>query len=351
MIDEQGKEEPLLFGGKYPKEKPVQVMMVQDEPETDDGISCDSDKPEAPPVQTLETEFIPAPPIAALDPLWEQLRKTRDPLLPFLTVEEMDALRGIVVSNLSAFAKDKYDLGCTQMIEHKVDLVQGAKPHKETLRRLNSEKQRQADQQVQALLELGVIEPAQSPLASGIAMAKKKDPNTLRMCIDFRMLNEQTIGDAYPLPRIDDTVTGLGSARIFTSIDISKALWQLILRAADRYKTACATKTGLYQWTRMPFGLCNATATFQRLMNTILGDIKQEYGDVVLCHVDDILIVSITVEQHLRRLDEVFRKLGAASLKCEPSKCSFMKTKISFLGRSIGEYEVKPHPEMYKTLM
>ncbi len=125
--------------------------MIQDEPETDDGMSCDSDEPEAPPVQPLETEFIPSPPIAALDPLWEQLRKTRDlppldHLLSFLTVEEMDALRGIVVSNLSVFAKDKYDLGCTQLIEHKIDLVQGAKPHKETLRRLNPEKQRQADE-------------------------------------------------------------------------------------------------------------------------------------------------------------------------------------------------------------
>ncbi len=108
----------------------------------------------------------------------------------------MNQLRGIIVHNLLAFASDKYVLGCTHLIEHKIDLVEGAKPHKETLRRLNPEKQRQADEQVQALLELGVIEPEQSPWASGIVMAKKKEPGVLRMCIDFRMLNEQTVSDA-----------------------------------------------------------------------------------------------------------------------------------------------------------
>ncbi len=170
------------------------------------------------------------------------------------------------------------------------------------------------------------------------------------MCIDFRMLNEQTVGDAYPLPRIDDTVTSLGSARVFTSIDISNAFWQIITRKADRYKTAFATKKGLYQWTCMPFGLCNATATFQRLMNMVLRDIKQEYGNVVLCYVDDILIATTTVEQHLEKLDQVFQCLAAAGLKCKPAKCSFMKGKINFLGRVIGEGEVRPDPEMYKTL-
>ena len=273
-----------------------------------------------------------------------------DHLLQFLTMEEMNQFRGIIVHNLLAFVSDKYDLGCTHLIEHKTDLVEGAKPHKETLRRLNPEKQRQADEQVQALLELGVIEPAQSPWASGIVMAKKKEPGVLRMCIDFRMLNELTVGDAYPLPRIDDTVTGLGSARVFTSIDISNAFWQIITRKADGYKTAFATKKGLYQWTRMPFGLCNATATFQRLMNMVLRDIKQEYGNVVLCYVDDILIATTTVEQHLEKLDQVFQCLAAAGLKCKPAKCSFMKGKINLLGRVIGEGEVRPDHQMYKAL-
>ncbi len=129
-------------------------------------------------------------------------------------------------------------------------------------------------------------------------MVKKKD-DTFRMCIDFRMLNDNTVGDAFPLPRIDDTINSLGSARYFTTIDLGSAFWQIILREADRYKTAFATKTGLYQWTRMPFGLCNATATFQRLMNRVLEGVPQSYGNVVLCYVDDILIATTTIEQHI----------------------------------------------------
>ncbi len=188
------------------------------------------------------TEFYPSPSLPLDDPTWEHLLRTRDVppthlqdhLLQYRTVEETNQLRGIIYHNLLAFASDKYDFGCTHLIEHRIDLVEGAKSHKETLRRINPEKQRQADEQVQALLELGVIEPAQSTWASGIVMAKKKEPGVLRMCIDFRILNEQTVGDAYPLPTIHDTVTSLRSARVFTSIDISNAFWQIITRKVDR---------------------------------------------------------------------------------------------------------------------
>ncbi len=181
----------------------------------------------------------------------------------------MSQVRGLILANNEAFARNKYDIGCTTILQHTIDLIEESKAHKEPLRRLNPAKQQAADEQVAALLELGVTEPSHSPWASGIVMVKKKD-DSFRMCIDFRMLNDNTVGDAFPLPRIDDTINSLGSARYFTTIDLGSAFWQIILRVADRYKTAFATKTGLYQWTRMPFSLCNATATFQRLMNKVL---------------------------------------------------------------------------------
>ncbi len=182
MIAEDGSGKPFPLRSNRPKKEISgevrEVMMTEEAPETDDGMSYDSDEPEAPPAQRFLTDFLSSPSLPMDDPTWEHLLRTRDMpptdhFLQFLTVEEKNQLRGIIVHNLLAFASDKCDLGCTHLIEHKIDLVEGAKPHKETLRRLNPEKQRQADEQVQALLELGVIEPAQSPWASGIVMAKK----------------------------------------------------------------------------------------------------------------------------------------------------------------------------------
>ncbi len=235
-------------------------------------------------------------------------------------------------------------------MEHSIELVEGAEPHKEVLRRLNPEKQRRADEQKADLLHQPVIEPARSPWGSGIVVAKKKDPKVLRMCIDFRNLNAVTVKDAYPLPRIDDAITSLGAARFFHTLDFGSAFWQIVMKYSDRPKTAFATKGGLYQWTRMPFGLCNATASFQRLMNIIVRDIPQEPGNLVLCYVDDILIATTTVEQHLEKLDQVFKRIADAGLKCKPSKCNLLHTKATFLGRIIGEGQVKPNPEMYMTL-
>ncbi len=172
----------------------------------------------------------------------------------------------------------------------------------------------------------------------------------LRLCIDFRELNNQTILDSFPLPRIDDTVTRLGPATYFTTIDVWNAFWQVGLLEADRPKTAFATREGLFQWTRMPFDLCNATATFHRLMTKVLQGIPQKEGDVVLCYVDDILIATTTIEQHLVKLNQVLQRLTQAGLKCKSTKCDLLKREVTFLGRVIGGGRITPDPSMYSTL-
>ncbi len=159
MIAEDGIQKPFpLRNNRFKKGtigKVLEVLMTEELAETDDGMSFDSDDSEAPPAQRcllsiqLVTEFLSSPSLLMDDPVWDHLLNTRDMppndhLLQFLTVEEMSQLRGIIVHNLLAFARDKYDLGCTHLIEHKIEPVEGAKPHKETLRKLNPEKQRQA---------------------------------------------------------------------------------------------------------------------------------------------------------------------------------------------------------------
>ena len=153
-------------------------------------------------------------------------------------------------------------MGCTDLTQHEIEMVEGAVPHKEPSRRLSPEKQRQAREQVDEYLEKGVIEPSKSPWGSGIVTVTKKGTAELRMCVNFRNLNACAVKDAYPLPRIDDSITNLGDARYFTVLDICRAFWQVRMRDADKHKTAFSTPRGLFQWTRMSFGLCSATATF-----------------------------------------------------------------------------------------
>ena len=115
-----------------------------------------------------------------------------------------------------------------------------------------------------------------------------------------------TIKDEYPIPRIDESFSKLGDAKFFTTLDLSSAFWQVPLRKKDREKTGFACELGLYQWKRMTFGLCNATATLQKLMAQALTRVTKKYGNFMMCYVDDVVIATPTLEDHIDGLDEVF---------------------------------------------
>ena len=148
-----------------------------------------------------------------------------------------------------------------------------------------------------------MIETSKSPWACGIVMAKKKGDQLMFFC-DSRYLNSVTVKDAYPIPRIDESLSKLGDAKFFTTLDLGSAFWQVPLRKQDRDKTGFACELGLFQWKRMPFGLCNATATFQRLMAHALIGVTKKYGDLLMCYVDDVVIATPTMQDHIERLDE-----------------------------------------------
>ena len=160
-----------------------------------------------------------------------------------------------------------------------------------------------------------------------------------------------TIKDAYPIPRIGESLSKLGDAKIFTTLDLSSAFWQVSLRKQDREKAGFACELGLFQWKRMLFGFGNATATFQRLMAQALTNAIKKYGNLITCYVDDVVIATPTLEDHIARLDEVFTCMKKAGLKCKPSKCEILRDSIKYLGRLVNKHGVRPDPEAVEAVL
>ncbi|GFU65968.1 hypothetical protein TNCV_3240141 [Trichonephila clavipes] len=175
------------------------------------------------------------------------------------------------------------------------------------------------------MLDEGIVQPSESPWSSPVVLVrKKKKDGSWRFCVDYRKLNSVTKKDVYPLPRIDDTLDCLKGAMFFSSMDLRSGYWQIEIDEADREKTAFITPEGLYEFKVMPFGLCNAPATFERMMDNLLRHFK---WTMCLCYLDDIIVFSETFEDHLIRLRLVLKCLQEAGLKLNSKKCLLLPKK------------------------
>ena len=170
-------------------------------------------------------------------------------------------------------------------------------------------------------------------------LVRKKDGST-RFCVDFRKVNSITRKDAYPLPRVDDTLEALAGSQWFTTLDLISGYWQVEMDPKDREKTALCTTEGLFEFRVMPFGLCNAPATFQRLMDTALaGEWKRS-----VVYLNDIIIPGKTFKEHLFNLSNVFERLRKAGLKLQPAKCAFCRNQVAFLGHVLSSKGIATDP-------
>ena len=184
-----------------------------------------------------------------------------------------------------------------------------------------------------------MIQASSSPWASPIVLVRKNDGST-RFCVDFRKVNSLTRKDAYPLPRVDDTLDALEGSQWFTTLDLISGYWQVEVDPADREKTAFCTTEGLFEFRVLPFGLCNDPATFQRLMDTALaGEWKRN-----VVYLDNIIIPGRTFKEHLANVSIVFERLRKAGLKLQPSKCTFCRKRATFLGHILSADGVSTDP-------
>jgi Reverse transcriptase (RNA-dependent DNA polymerase) len=178
---------------------------------------------------------------------------------------------------------------------------------------------------------MDVIEPSTSEWSAPIVLIPKPD-GTLRFCIDYRKLNALTVRDCYPLPRMDDCLDSLGEATIFSTLDANSGYWQLDVADEDKDKTTFTSHRGTYRFKRMPFGLINAPATFQRAMDVLLSRVLWQTAIVYL---DDIIVFSRTPEKHLRDLDVVLTLLEEAGVSLNLRKCAFFRSRVDYLGHVV----------------
>ncbi len=196
------------------------------------------------------------------------------------------------------------------------------------------------------MLAYNIIRPSMSPYSAPVVLVKKKT-GELRFCVDYRKLNAATIRDMYPIPRIEDIFDNFFGARYFTTLDLFSGYWQIKMASADVEKTAFTCEAGHFEFLRLPFGLCNAPASFQRLMNFVL---KPAEG-YALVYLDDIIIYSHDFEDHRKHLRHVCHLLREAGLKIKPGKCEFVKQRIIYLGHIVSPKGISPNPKKIEDVL
>ena len=244
----------------------------------------------------------------------------------------------LLTSYAHIFAYKPGDIGRTDVLSHRIET--NGNPIRQAVRRVPLPQRDEIKKLLTEMQEKKIIAPSKSPWASPIVLVPKKD-GSLRFCVDYRKVNEITHKDAYPIPRIDDTLDTLAGSKCFSTLDLKSGYWQVEVDPQHREKTAFCTHEGLFQFNVMPFGLCNAPATFQRLMDMVLSGLQ--WSSCVV-YIDDIIVVGRTFDEHLCNLKQVFERIHKAGLKLHPNKCQFLQPKVQFLGHVVSTEGIMPDP-------
>ena len=261
-----------------------------------------------------------------------------DPLSKFkfdgLKPEKQEELKQLLTEFSDIFSDDP---GKTTLTKHEIHLESGTRPIKLPPYRVSTQKSEIIKKELDNMIQLGVIEPSSSPWAAPVVVIPKPD-KTYRFCVDYRRLNEVTVPDAFPMPRIDDLIDKVGKAKYLTKIDLSKGYWQVPMDEEAIPMSAFVTPFGHFQWKFMPFGLRNAPATFQKLVQKVLLGLDT----FTAAYLDDILIFSESWHEHICHIKEVLKRIRQAGLTIKACKCDFATAEVDYLGHTIGLGKVAP---------
>ncbi|XP_066445357.1 uncharacterized protein [Eleutherodactylus coqui] len=246
---------------------------------------------------------------------------------PCLSRDQHSQLEEALIPFLSSFTGKP---GRTQMAVHHVDTGDHS-PVRQSAYRVSQEVQADMKREIDEMLHLGVIQKSRSAWASPVVLVPKKD-RTTRFCVDYRRLNAITVSDAYPMPRIDELLDRLAGAQYLTIMDLSRGYWQIPMTREAQERSAFITPFGLYESKVMPFGMKNAPATFQRLVNRLLEGLE----GCAVAYLDDIAIFSPTWKDHLQHLSQVLRRIRDAGLTIKPGKCQIGLKEVQYLGHRVG---------------
>ena len=314
-------------------------------------LNLQDDKPEQPACDSnTQKESLPRSHLSALQVkrfarkgarmFMVQVTKEQDNL--FYTIKQED-LRKVVEEFSDVFpAEVPPGLPPDRGTKHSIPLMPGSTPpFKGMLSTITHRNEGNGEKQISELIEKGWIEPSTSPYGAPILFVVKKN-GELRMCIDYRALNQLTIKNRYPLPRIDDLFDCLQGAKFFTSLDLAQGYHQIQILDEDVPKTAFRTPKGHFQFRVLSFGLTNAPATFQTAMNEMLAPYLRESA---LVYLDDILIYSKTWEEHLIHVRQVLQKLREYKFYAKLKKCNFGETSLAYLGHIVSGEGIKVDPK------